>query len=94
MGDNTCRKVEGYIRATRNTLVDLFRILEDTEGYFVNDIGKCYFKKGTIENDLKLVKLGGQDCLVPNPPDDHLIFLFGEDWRTPKNTILPNHYIL
>ena len=87
-----CTKVEGYIRAIRYTLVDLFRILEDNEGYFVNDIGKCYFRKGTVEWALKKLKLGEEDCYVPNPPENHLISLFGEDWKTPKKTILENHY--
>ena len=77
-----CTKVEGYIRSIRNTLVDLYRLLEDEKGYFINPIGKLYFKKETLET-LKEAKLGEQRCFVPNPPDDHLVGLYGEDWKEP-----------
>lgn len=83
MGDGTCRKIIGYIRSIRNTLVDIYRVLEDEDGYFMNDIGPLRFEKGTLDNLLK-VKLGDQDCFVPNPPELQLVKLFGEDWATPQ----------
>ena len=86
-----CTKVEGYIRAIRHTLVDLYRILEDFEGFYINQIGKLYFRKGTVEFALKEAKLGEQDVLVPNLPDNHLVGLYGENWRTPKKVLETIH---
>ena len=39
------------------------------------------------------IKFLGEDYLAPNPIDDFLVFLYGENWRTPKMSSIKKEYL-
>jgi hypothetical protein len=69
--------------ATRNTTVNIYRVLKDDKGFYVDDTPPIYFKKENLDTLVTSV-LGGEFCYTQTNPTEHLVDLYGENWATPK----------
>ena len=71
------------ITAIRNTTVNIYRVLKDENGFYINDNPPIRFKKENLDTLLSAT-IGGELCFTQTNPTEHLVELYGIDWATPK----------
>ncbi len=79
----TVDKGLGLIKAVRNTTVNIYIVLRDDNGFYINDNPLIRFKKENLDTLVASV-IGGEFCYTQANPTGHLVELYGADWARPK----------
>ncbi len=69
--------------AIRNTVVNIYIVLKDDNGFYLNSLPIIRFRKGSLDTLVPSV-IGDEFCFTQTNPTEHLVDLYGKDWATPK----------